>query len=422
MRGIRRVTPGRRRSAVVTACLSSLGNLAVIWPFARLGTLAELGEVALSLAAYTLAAGATEQAVADHAVTTAAYRRPINRTNLREAAGIGAAAGAGMLVIASILRWPYLAILAVALPGLLAYHTARSIHLSVGNNRWAVKTEAVWTATVVVTAAMVLVLPIDLPVLFAIWAGVPTVALMCSPTVWTLRRDGEGASRGEGFSKRLGMYGGEYLLGAGLAQLSLYILAALAGLDDVGAIRAALIIYAPAQVIIAAIRPEIIPRLARIIGGPRTTEIVEMIRLAVIHWVLLAPFVMAVMLMPYSVGTTLLGGTWDMASPLLVWFGIDVLARPPLLILYAACRVHRLAAALLVTRGVLGPLKVGLVVWAGVSRTPTVGFAKVTAATTLLYVGGWAVSYVLGARASEPSVHDAMRSRVVNRRVSGGRE
>ncbi|MEV6692351.1 hypothetical protein AB0M35_12875 [Micromonospora sp. NPDC051196] len=385
-----------RRAVVALSVngLSSVGNLMVSISIARGESLSRLGQFAIAFTTYVMVIGLVRTAITESVL--AARAEPAANAaadGARRACAIAVLVGAVSAVIGILLGSPYLAIVGLALPGLVLYDYVKAISLGIGESRVALVQECLWTGCVTAVVVAALVAPVAPVAIFAGWAvvgaGTGIVAAL---------RQGYGTLPGWGLDGRqtrvAATFAAQFLLTKGSAQLALTGLAATAGVAVVGALSAARTIFGPVSLLTTTLSSLIIPYLARsrpTTAGTRIRTAGPVIALTV---GLVFPLVLVVCLLPDEAGRAVLGDNWSAARPLLPLFAVEALLAPVALVAFAGHRVQAASARALLIGGVLGPIRVGAIVAGGVLFGAG-GAAATMAVIAFLSAGCWWLSYLL---------------------------
>ncbi|MEU8300247.1 hypothetical protein AB0C04_23575 [Micromonospora sp. NPDC048909] len=386
---------GRAPWAVLTTALSSLGNLLLSLTVARLAPIDDLGRFALAFSLYVLATGLSRtvvtEAVLAEAVVERANRPAIAAGSRRVVAvGIG---GAGLLLAGGIAdRSSYLILAGIALPGLLLHDYARNVGVGVGRPRPACVRELVWSALTALAALLGLTGVVGPSVVFGLWAGAGALlgyatALLHRHQVrpgWRLDRTG---------SRTAASYGLQFLLTAGSAQLALTALSVTVGMAVVGALSAGRTVLGPATLLVGSASSLVIPYLARVRAATGPVRRRAAVRITVALLLATAPACLFVLLLPDRMGEAVLGDNWRHAEPLLWLLALEVLLGGVAMVGFAGHRVQGVARRALLLGGVLGVLRVPVVV-AGAVMWGAVGAAVALAVMGLISAAAWWASYL----------------------------
>jgi O-antigen/teichoic acid export membrane protein len=373
--------------------LSSMGNLMVSVTIARGESLARLGQFALAFSIYVLAVGLVRTAITESVLAgrmESAARTAVDgaRRACIVAVGIGALAAVGGMLLGS----PYLAIIGLALPGLVIYDYVKAISLGVGVTRVALAQEALWTGCVAAAVVTALWAPVAPVLVFASWAGAgASIGLAAALRQRYDVLPGWGLDRHQ--THVAATFGAQFLVTNGAAQLALTGLASAAGMAVVGAVGAARTVFGPVALLVTTLSSLIVPYLAR--RRPTTTR--ARIRTAgpvvVLIFGLALPLVLAVCLLPDGLGRAVLGENWSAARPLLPLLAVEALLAPVALVAFAGHRVQAASTRALLIGGVLGPVRIAVIVVGGVLFGAG-GAAGALAVLAVLSAGSWWLSYL----------------------------
>ncbi|GAA2885171.1 hypothetical protein GCM10010517_48740 [Streptosporangium fragile] len=313
-----------------------------------------LGHFALLYGFYVVVVELSRAAVSEPLLV----RRPEGDAAVRQAladssgsaAVFGALAGVLLLAVSPLLVGPYwhsAVVLAALLPVLLVWDALRLAFIAVGQLRRAVLVDAVGGAVQVAAALAALRVEPSLTWLIVGWGfGGLVAAVLATAQAGTLPR--LGAPR-----RWLAEYGRlvrPYFVETGALSLAGYavliVLGHVAGPADVGAWRAALTLFGPANVVMAAGRVAVVSEVSRL----RDAEPGRMFRFAAMAGLLCgavgAGAGAAVAILPDPVGRALLGESWAGVEPLVPAFTallvIEGLGLGPYGVLRAMERVRML--------------------------------------------------------------------------------
>jgi O-antigen/teichoic acid export membrane protein len=354
--------------------VSSLTNVALTIMVARSVSADEFGTFSLLLATYlvcvTLVRGLTSEPllVRFSAAESPALMRAVSQSS-------GATVVAALLLVlvltAVVLatglvpQLPALIFL-VTLPGLLLQDHWRYALLAAKEPHKAFVNDVAWAlAQLLAVAALALADRLTLVLLVLAWGAAANVAALvgllqvrvrprvCRAAQW-LREQGDLAGR----------YAAEGFAFQGANQATVFVVAAVAGLAAAGSLRAAQTLFGPLTVLTLGIRLALVPEAVR----AATRSLRRMRRLVLAAAALLttvtAAWSVAVLLLPDAAGEAILGSSWALAVPLLVYVAVDRLANAtiigPFLGLRAladsrrSLRARVVVAALTVLGGVIG--------------------------------------------------------------------
>lgn len=327
---LERTGSGRRRTtwSITDQALSSLTNFALTIVVARSATVGAFGAFELTASIYLFFVGGARAVSAEplmvrHSDDPADTVATAAGQSTGVALVVGLAAGAVCVAVGTLLDDPSRAAmqaLGLCLPGLLLQDAWRYTFFAAGRPAKAAANDALWAVTQVVVLAWLLWTGDPSIAVFVLaWGGSATIAaaagLLQSGVVprpgdvrlW-LRRHRDLAPR----------FLGEFGVGLGTAQLSLWLIGVLGGLAVLGAIRAATVLIGPFRILLIAAPGAAIPELVRM----RNTSLPRFTRaVAVTSWALaglIGVWGVGVYLLPESVGELILGDSWEPAREVLL--------------------------------------------------------------------------------------------------------
>jgi O-antigen/teichoic acid export membrane protein len=346
--------------------LSSLTNFALGVVIARTVTTEDFGAFSLAFATYLIALN-IGRSLATQPLTVRFSASEVPQWRRATADAVGAALVLGLLsaavlaaldvLLSGVLQQALLA-LCLVLPGLILQDAWRFAFFSRGGGRAAFLNDLAWTVLLVPAIVLVLALAPG-SVFWAIiaWGGSALAAGLFGiaqarfaprprATMSWLREHRDLGPRflAESMVERLS------------DSVSLYLVGAVAGLGVVGAIRAALLLLGPLNILFQGIELAFVPIGVRI----ASVSIDRLRRLAAAISFGSAGFAAAwglfVFVLPASVGTWLLGASWDPAQPLIIPLTLALMGIGIRLGAFIALRALADARRLLRTRAVIAPL------------------------------------------------------------------
>jgi len=382
--------------------VSSLTNVALTIMVARSVSADEFGTFSLLFATYlvciTLVRGLTSEPLLVR--FSAAEPTTLSRAVSQSSGATVVAALLLVLVLTAVVlatglvpELPALIFLAT-LPGLLLQDHWRYALLAAKKPHKALANDVAWAlAQLLAVTALALTDRLTLVLLVLAWGGAANVAAlvgllqvrvrprMCRAAQW-LREQGDLAGR----------YAAEGFAFQGANQATVFVVAAVAGLAAAGSLRAAQTMFGPLVVLTLGIRLALVPEAVR----ATTRSVRRMTRLVFAAAGLLttvtAAWSIAVLLLPNAAGEALLGSSWALAVPLLVYVAVDRLANAtiigPFLGLRAladsrrSLRARMVVSALAVLGGVVGALVDG-------ARGAAIG----AAASSLVSIAVWGFAF-----------------------------
>jgi hypothetical protein len=364
---------------VADQALSSATNFGLTVAAARGLSREAFGAFGLAFTAYTFALGVA-RAIGGEPLLIRYSKIPESswRSGVRESAGavlmlglVGTVAG---LIAGSFaggpLRSAFFA-LAVVLPGLLLQDAWRFAFFASGRGRAAFMNDLVWAGVQFAALLILLVLAPSSSVgpLVLIWGGAATVAaaigVLQSRAPPAIGRSVEWWRRQRDLVPRIL---GEFAAVSGASQAAIFGVGALAGLSAVGAIRGALMLMGPVNIVVLGMSlvaiPENVGLLKKSVSALRRGTLVYSVGLGA----LAATWGCLVLLVPASVGKAVLGETWTSARSALLgvilWqIGLAISVGPvaslrALAAIRRSLRVRLLVAPVLVA-GALGGATLG---------------------------------------------------------------
>ena len=307
--------------------LSSVGNFLTLVVAARVGTSGEFGHVAFAMAAYSVLLAASRALVSEPLT----IRHQSDQHELRErnalTGGLLLAGTAGAVLVSCTvasgtasanepLIW-----LGVSLPLLIWLDVQRFQWFAVGQPGRSTVLDAAWLLLLVV--GLVLRDDVGSASVWSTWcvAGALTglFAMVLSRGPGNLRRSCRWLRSNTDLGVRLLVETASTVLAFNLAQL---VFAAVAGTDEVGAVRGALALFGPLTVLYLGVYPVLVGRaqssraaMLRVTG----TTTMAMVAGAVSLTVVLA-------LLPSSIGQEILGETWHATHDIILVIGLAMAA------------------------------------------------------------------------------------------------
>ncbi len=378
--------------------LSSLTNFALGIVVARSLSPREFGAFSIAFGVYTIGLGLTRALTSEPLmVRFSAASRDDWRVGVRPATGtavvIGAVAGVacivGGLVLSAALASVLLA-LGVCMPGLLLQDTWRYAFFSGGRGPSAFINDVVWVVGLSVSMTLLFATGrTSVGWLVLAWGGSGSIAgLVGMLQAGFIPRPDRTASWFREQRDLIPRFAGEFGVTTLAGQVSIFAIAAVAGLATVGAIRAGQLLLGPLNIIFAGVSLAALPEAVRLLQSSKET----LRRACVVLSAGLAVSALGVgivaSILPDRLGTELLGQNWPLARsvviPVSIWMaGAGV-------ILGAGIGLRALAAARrsLRARLMLAPLAVmSAVIGASVrgARGAAWGFAGAYAAGACIW-------------------------------------
>ncbi len=331
----RRGGTGEAFWALVDQALSSLSNFALTLLAARTLPPAEFGGFALVFAGYLLALGAARGIAAEPlSVRASGVEETGWRVATSQAAGaaawVGLVFGLGFIAVGGLgdhdLRAAAV-VMGASLPALLLQDLWRFALFARQRGRAAAASDLVW----VLLLGGLLPWAVDHPspsFFVTAWsasgAGAALVGLWQVRTVPRPLRVGVWWSGNRDLSWR---FAGEFVALAGSGYIALYAIGASAGLADVGALRAAQVLYGPLNVLIMGVRLYSVPEAARRVQrGDASGFLTLCRRVAATLALASAGVIVLAVSLPDHVGRAILGQAWTTGHPLAVPVGLNIAA------------------------------------------------------------------------------------------------
>lgn len=377
-------------AAVTANGLSSLGNLALTLACANAMSIREFGELSTALVMYALTTTVLRAAILENAARTA------NEAQLLEASGEvlwpSLISAVCLLALAASQGSPSAAIIALSLPGLALYDSVRTALLMCNRATIPLQMEAAWTGATIVSAVGAALLDVDVFAVVVTWAVFPLILV----TTFCLRTKhfGIGSLRPRRCRNFSGVYALDSLLGNGSSQGGLLLLGWLTSTVAIGGIRVAGTLLSPVNVMATAVSPLLIRRIAvNASWGIRRSAAV-----AVCLGVAAAPIVLAANLIPDSLGITLFGRTWVVASELVLPISLEALLGAVAVVGFSGQRALGQGKAVLWARSLLGILRFGAIALCACAwgyRAAVWAMPAISLASLLVW---WGMFYVAAVR------------------------
>lgn len=328
MRLTRRPVAKRAMWGVVDQALSSLTNFAVNILIIRSVTAREFGAFALVFATYLLLMGAARSLLAEPLVIRYAGKSP-DQTRAAQAAATGGGLLIGLVAAAVILLVSFVLpsgmdnafrIFAFVLPGLLLQDLWRMTFFANATPVKAALNDGVWAVVQLSAIAFLLVAKAgSIPTFILAWGGGATVAALLACVQGRLLPRPFAAWGWIAANRDLGVpFLGAFGAQNGGSYLSLYALPAVASLATVGVLKAAQVLIGPLNVLFMSVVVTVGPEAVRV----RDRSVAQLRRLiAVVGAGIMTVALLwgaALVALPRSLGTQLLGENWDAVRWVLV--------------------------------------------------------------------------------------------------------
>jgi O-antigen/teichoic acid export membrane protein len=317
---------------IADQALSSVTNFAIGIVIARLLGPQALGAFALAFSTYTVGLNVSRGLATDPLVIRFAGEEPAAwRRGTAEAAGtaliVGAAGGAICVLFGALfdrvldpgVGLVFVA-LGVALPGLLVQDAWRFAFFTARRNEHAFLNDLVWTvAQLIAFAVLIWNGATEIAVLVLAWGGAASVAAIVGSFQAGIWPRPALARRWVRDHKDLGSrYVAENLSLSGEQQLRAYGVAAIAGLQTAGSLRAAELLLGPLNVIHFGLEPVALAHAVRVgrRSAQRLLNVCALLGGTLVGLTILWGAV--VLLLPDRVGTAILGASWPTVDELLL--------------------------------------------------------------------------------------------------------
>lgn len=398
---------------VVDQVLSALSNVLLAVLVARAVDADGFGSFSTAFLVFSLIIGLTRSAVGQPLQITFAAADPVHflaavRSALGASMLIGAICGliaaAAGLALAGETGQALLA-LAVCLPGLLVQDTCRMAFFASGQPRNAAAIDALWAVLLFSALAAVLaagVTAIWVPIV--VWGIGATLAALAGIALLRAIPRLRGAVRWTLEQRRLtGYLLAEYVLGQGIAQVGILMVAVIGTEAGVGALRAAQVLLGPLNILGAAAFMFAVPEIARRPSMSQRGRAMLCVGVSAAMALATVLYCGILLLLPNSIGEELLGDTWTGAESVLLAMCVlslsAALATGPAAVLYGiglarvTFFVNIIKAPLLVVL-----MGIGIPLWGAEGAA----WAIAATETALLPLWFWRVRTAL--RASRPAI------------------
>lgn len=322
--------PAGLRWGACDQAVSSVTNFAILVLVARSASPVALGMFAIFAAGYSTVTYINESLVSEpFVVQHTSLAREVWRARVCEATGASVALGLLCSVLLAISAFRVggalgglLLLGAVCAPGLLVQDTIRFAFFAAGRQRSAFCNDLLWGALQLAGYLIVHATRTQsLVAVVATWTGAGAVAggvgLWQASAVPQLSKTRVWLRAHHDLWRFILL---ERLTGQGAMYLSLVGIGAFAGLSAVAAVRAAQALFGPLYITLNAVRIVMLPSLVATPADSRRRRVQR----TVLFTVLIAAACGAVItLLPAQIGTALLGATWPLASPLLIFVSLS---------------------------------------------------------------------------------------------------
>ena len=356
---------GRRRLlwSFGDQALSSITNFLLTIAVARTVTATDFGAFALVMGAYLLilfaGRGLTSEpfvamyAGKDNEATSS--RGAVDSLAACAVFAVLSATGVGVLALVAPTSSAIYTVFALSLPGVLLQDHLRFVAFADGSPHRAFASDATWLVLQVAGLLTLSLLGLDRVEYFvAVWGAAAALGACVGLFLLGLRPRVKGLlawlRSARGFWP---YYVAENLLLQGVNVVILVAVAHLAGLADAGAIRGAVTLFTPLALLAAGVQSAGVPELTRL--AARAPNRVR--RIAVVMGVLLgasaAIWTGVLLSLPFGLGESLLGASWERSRELLLFVGVDTMAALFVYGPFMGLRALGMTQGMM-TRGVLG--------------------------------------------------------------------
>jgi O-antigen/teichoic acid export membrane protein len=412
--------PPHIRWTVIDQGISSASNLFLVASVARSSGVGEFGAFSLASIACGLLLGAGRAIGGDILLLRAEQHRANLTRDTRRLLGLALALGAfGGIVVCSIAPWAggtksgLVFAVGASLPILLLQDALRYCLFARRTPAQAAVNDMIWLAVqVVATVSLLYAVPLAGPASIVLaWALGGAVAVVVG--LWQARLIPTWQGLATWFTQdraRVGTFFGDFVLLTGAGYASIYLIALIGGVEEVAAVRGAVLLFAPLDALFLGVRVVTLPALARSIG-PGGSGLRQRARLvAVLSGALAVTWAAAALSLPDWLGRALLGPSWVVVTPLIAPIAIALTARyiaiPSQAGLRALGETRRIVGLrAIITLLVLGGVVVGTPPWGALGAA--IGLAVAYLTEVILSWGTFLASSRLspgfsGQPASEP--------------------
>lgn len=322
---LRRLFSSKRAyAAVFVDGLFSVSSLVLSVAIARSSSVSDFGSFALAMTVYLFSIGILRASVTETVLSTTIAPARI-RDGFRRILSISAAGAACIVVISWIFTQPYLLILGLCLPGILALDYIRVTNALLSNVRVAISLGLLWSICVLAIGVTVLIFPLPALVVFSMWGftgaviGIVAAFRLRLPLVPRWRRDVK-------VTRSALWFGADYIAGSGGSLLTTTLLGGIFGPPILAALRGAGTILGPANLLSTTTRSFALPYLSRAREVGAGHEFKQAAVVAVVSMFSMSPLLLVVIFLPPQIGVALLGETWAVAGSVVLPLAVESLA------------------------------------------------------------------------------------------------
>ena len=377
----------RAYGAVVTTGLSSIVNLALSVSIARAGSIEEVAQFAIGFAGFLAITGITRAMVSDPSAARL-VDQPELRLGGRQVSLYSLGFSILLLSVGVLLDQSFLVVVGVFGHAAAMYDYSKFASTVFGRPRVAVAQETFKTV-VFIPAIFVPAIAGNPVLIFAIWlmataiagyAGALSQRISLLPSWKNMQVPiHESAS-----------YALDYLLGAGTTQTTTFVLGGVASPQVNASIRGAGTLLGPITMIATSVQVLIIPFLSRRLR--LSNDLGPAANVSITLGIVALPLAVAVILLPDSWGTALLGETWQLTKVVLPILAVELLATLMTNVPFAGHRSLGAYKRTLILRSILAPTALVSIVSAALLGG-YVWAAYAILGNSLLGVVTWWVSY-----------------------------
>jgi O-antigen/teichoic acid export membrane protein len=399
---------GRAAWTLADQALSSLTNFGLAILVARSVSAEAFGAFSIALLTFSFVIGINRATVSDPLMIRFSAAPPEALSHaVRQAAGAALVlglVGGGLCALIGLLftgdTRTALVALALALPGLLVQDTWRYGFFAAGRPRAATINDAVWTVVQFGAIGLLMLTGTGSVLLFTLaWGGAALAAGFVGCAQLRTLPDPSQAKRYYDESKHLSIRMGiDYVLNMGAVNLATYMVGAIVGLAGIGGLRAAQTLLGPLQLLFSGLSSFVLPVFSKQVASGGAVRRLAVLTAAVASGVA-ATWVLILVVLPRSLGESLLGDSWDGARHVMLACGVVSIAVAAAMGASLGLKALSRPDYLLRVTLVQAPLIVGLGAYGAVTDGATgaaIGFA-------IAQVVGAALSWIVFVAAERPA-------------------